>query len=100
MARQTTIFRRIVGAFVVLMLGLGGLLAVSLLYCTGVSTKANTAFFLAKDIDVQMLQARRNEKDFQIRDLRSADFYVNGKTSNLKAHEASLTAMTKAIEAI
>ncbi len=96
--KRTTLFSRMVGIFIILTIAIGATWVASLMYFYGRSDRASTAHSIANEIDIWMLQARRNEKDFQLRDIRSADFYEKGTGTNLGIHGKSLEGLYNAID--
>ena len=93
-----TIFRKLVGIFLVLTLAIGVTWVVSLVFFYQRNDRASTAHSCANEIDIWMLQARRNEKDFQLRDIRTGDFYEKGTGANLTLHGKSIDELNKAID--
>ncbi len=91
--RGMTIYLKLMGIFLVLFLVIGAAWTLTLIYFYQRSDRANGAYNTANAIFIQMLQSRRNEKDFQLRDLRNPDFFKNGESSTLAAHEKSIGAL-------
>ena len=96
--KRTRIFTKMVGIFMILTIVIGATWVVSLVYFYQRSDRASSAHSAANEIDIWMLQARRNEKDSQLRDIRTADFYEKGTGANLALHAKSLEEMNKAID--
>jgi len=97
-ARGLTIFRKLVGIFLVLTVVIGATWVVSLIFFYQRNDRASMAHSFANEIDIWMLQARRNEKDFQLRDIRTGDFYDKGTGANLALHGKSIDELNKAID--
>jgi len=93
-----TIFRKLVGIFLVLTLVIGAMWVASLVFFYQRNDRASTAHSFANEIDIWMLQARRNEKDFQLRDIRTSDFYEKGTGANLALHGKSVEELNRAID--
>lgn len=68
------------------------------LYFLGQSSRANEVRANAYLIAVQLMQARRNEKEFMLYDLTSEEFYEKGESFHLKEHGAVLDSIKKEIE--
>jgi methyl-accepting chemotaxis protein len=96
--KKATIFRKMVGIFMILTLVIGATWVACLIFFYQRSDRASTAHSFANEIDIWMLQARRNEKDFQLRDIRTADFYQKGTGANLSKHGQSVAALMKVID--
>src|SRR5271169_5144069 len=96
--KNMTIFVKLLGIFLFLTTVIGITWIASLIFFYQRSDRASTAHSVANEVDIWMLQARRNEKDFQLRDIRTADFYENGTGANLSVHVKSLDQMNKAID--
>ncbi len=88
--RKARIFTRMVGIFIMVTVLIGVTWVTSLMYFYKRSDRASTAHSVANEIDIWMLQARRNEKDSQLRDIRTKDFYENGTGTNLALHAQSV----------
>jgi methyl-accepting chemotaxis protein len=93
-----TIFKKLLGIFLLLTVVIGITWVACLVFFYQRSDKASTAHSLANEIDIWMLQARRNEKDSQLRDIRTAEFYQNGAGTNLKLHEHSIAELQASID--
>ena len=91
------IFTRMVGIFTMLTLVIGALWVAALVFFYQRSDRASTAHSYANEIDIWMLQARRNEKDFMLRDVRTGDFYDKGTGANLALHGKSMDQLGQAI---
>ena len=96
--RRTKLFTQMLGIFIIVTIVIGATWVASLMYFYKRSDRASTAHSVANEIDIWMLQARRNEKDFQLRDIRTADFYEKGTGPNLAQHAKSLDSMLAAID--
>ncbi len=96
--RGSGIFARMVGIFVILTVAIGVTWVASLMFFYQRSDRASKAHSVADEIDIWMLQARRNEKDSQLRDIRTKDFYENGSGANLTLHAQSVAQMLEAID--
>jgi methyl-accepting chemotaxis protein len=96
--KRTTIFRRMVGTFLALTVAVGAMWVASLVFFYQRSDRASAAHSAANEIDIWMLQARRNEKDFQLRDIRTGDFYEKGAGADLDLHVKSVDELNKAID--
>jgi methyl-accepting chemotaxis protein len=92
------VFAKMVGAYVGLAVLVGALWVAALVFFYQRSDRASTAHSVANEIDIWMLQARRNEKDFQLRDIRTGDFYEKGTGANLDLHMKSVAGLTQAID--
>ena len=86
-----------VGIFMLLTVCIGATWVFSLIYFYQRSDRASTAHSAANDVDFWMLQARRNEKDSQLRDIRTEEFYKNGTGTNLAKHEESIKGLMNAV---
>ncbi len=95
--RSTSIFSKMVGIFILITIVIGAGLVASLLVFSARDRRAQAAGLAADDIETAMLNARRNEKDFQLRDLSQEQFHKTGQTDNLKKHGESLAAMDQSI---
>ena len=95
--KRATLFRKMVGIFMLLTLCIGATWVFSLIYFYQRSDRASTAHSAANDVDFWMLQARRNEKDSQLRDIRTEEFYKNGTGTNLANHEESIKGLMNAV---
>jgi methyl-accepting chemotaxis protein len=95
--RGSSIFTKMLGIFVLIIVAVGATLFATLLVFSARDQKAQDAQMAAKNIETGMLSARRNEKDFQLRDLSLPAFYQSGETDNLTKHRGSMAAMDKAI---
>jgi methyl-accepting chemotaxis protein len=95
---RTTIFRKMVGIFMALTIVIGATWVASLMFFYQRSDRASSAHSIANEVDIWMLQARRNEKDFQLRDIRTGDFYEKGTGANLSLHGKSVEELNKAID--
>jgi methyl-accepting chemotaxis protein len=93
-----SIFRKLVGIFLILTIVIGATWVASLVFFYQRNDRASTAHSFANEIDIWMLQARRNEKDFQLRDTRTAEFYEKGTGANLAQHGKSVEQMNQAID--
>ncbi len=98
--KKATIFGKMVGIFMLLTLCIGATWVFSLIYFYQRSDRASTAHSAANDVDFWMLQARRNEKDSQLRDIRTEEFYKNGTGTNLSKHQDSIKGLMKAIDTL
>ena len=94
---HATIFRRMVGIFMLLALAIGATWVFSLIYFYQRSDRASKAHSVANEIDLWMLQARRHEKNFQLRDTRNPDFYKTGDGAYLAKHDEAISSMMMAI---
>jgi methyl-accepting chemotaxis protein len=94
------IFSKLLGIFLILTVAIGVTWIVCVVFFYQRSDKASIAHSLANEVDIWMLQARRNEKDTQLRDVKTADFYQKGTGANLTLHVASVAGMVKAIDAL
>ena len=96
--KGTGIFTKMIGIFGILTLVIGALWVASLIFFYQRSDRASTAHSFANEIDIWMLQARRNEKDSQLRDIKTGDFYDKGTGANLELHAKSMNELNKAID--
>ncbi len=96
--KNTTIFVKLLRIFLFLTVLIGATWVACLVFFYQRSDRASTAHSLANEIAIWMLQARRNEKDFQLRDIRTAEFYQKGTSANLAKHTESVAGMRKAID--
>ena len=95
-----TIFKKLLGIFMLLTVSIGLTWIVTVVFFYQRSDRASTAHSMADEINIWMLQARRNEKDFQLRDIRTADFYQKGTGDNLSKHGVSMAGLLKTIDAL
>ncbi len=97
--QKGSLFLKLLGIFIVLTLAIGATWVVSLMYFYQRSDRASAAHSAANEIEIWMLQSRRAEKDFQLRDIRSGEFYEAGTGKNLarqkEAIQESLTAIKR-----
>ncbi|HTP58878.1 MAG TPA: methyl-accepting chemotaxis protein, partial [Spirochaetia bacterium] len=98
--KKATIFRKMVGIFMLLTLCIGATWVFSLIYFYQRSDRASSAHSAANDVDFWMLQERRNEKDSQLRDIKTAEFSKNGTGVNLSKHDDSFRGLMKAIDSL
>ncbi len=98
--KRATIFKKMVGIFMLLTLCIGATWVFSLIYFYQRSDRASTAHSAANDIDFWMLQARRNEKDSQLRDIRTEQFFKDGTGTNLAKHDESTKNLMTAIDSL
>jgi methyl-accepting chemotaxis protein len=98
--KRATIFRKMVGIFMLLTLCIGATWVFSLIYFYQRSDRASTAHSAANEVDFWMLQERRNEKDSQLRDIRTAEFYKSGTGTNLAKHDESFRGLMNAIDTL
>ena len=96
--KGTGIFTKMIGIFGMLTLVIGALWVASLIFFYQRSDRASTAHSFANEIDIWMLQARRNEKDSQLRDIKTGDFYEKGTGTNIELHAKSMGELNKAID--
>ncbi|HYW83286.1 MAG TPA: methyl-accepting chemotaxis protein, partial [Spirochaetia bacterium] len=96
--KNMTIFVKLLRIFLFLTVTIGVTWVACVVFFYQRSDKASTAHSLANEIDIWMLQARRNEKDFQLRDIRTEEFYLKGTGANLSKHGESVASMLKAID--
>jgi methyl-accepting chemotaxis protein len=97
---RLSLFAKVLGIFVLLGGACGAAWVVDVVYYYQRSDKAGTAHSLASQIDILMLDARKSEKDFQLRDAKSDAFYRDGTSSNLQKHGESMAALAKTIDAL
>ena len=95
--KGSSIFVKMLAIFILIIVGVGAALFATLLVFSARDQKAQEAQMAAKSIESAELNARRNEKDFQLRDLSLPAFYQSGESANLTKHRASMAAMDKAI---
>jgi methyl-accepting chemotaxis protein len=95
-----TIFKKMLGIFLLLTISIGVTWIVCVIFFYQRSDKASTAHSVADEINIWMLQARRNEKDFQLRDIRTADFYQKSTGDNLAKHVQSMENLSKTIDTL
>jgi methyl-accepting chemotaxis protein len=96
--RRTTVFLKMMAIFIGLAMMCGIAWIAAVIYFYQQSDRASRAHSLANEIEIQMLQVRRNEKDFQLRDLKTSDFYEKGTAANFDLHTASMAAMMQAMD--
>jgi methyl-accepting chemotaxis protein len=92
------IFMKLVSIFLAIVIVIGGSILALLLFYYGKINTATTAEVLAQEIDIQTLQARRYEKNFQLRGLSQAGFHEKGETADLTSYAASVGKLRKAID--
>ncbi len=93
-----TIFVKLLGVFVILIVFIGAVwLGLLVIFYQRIQI-ANQAQTLALQINAQTLQARRYEKNFQLRDLDTAPLYENGEVADLTNQAAAVTSLKTFID--
>ncbi len=95
--RGLTIFGKIVAIFALVDIAIGVVCLVSLNFFYSRSDRASIAHSTADSIDFWMLQARRSEKDSQLRDVRMIQFYKDGSGINLAKHAQAIDGLLATI---
>src|SRR3989338_2249936 len=66
-------------------------------YSSHVAAEAQSTQLIASRIETLILDNRRTEKDFILRDLNNPQFYQTGETISLRKHQESLATLRKEI---
>jgi methyl-accepting chemotaxis protein len=97
-SRKFTLFARILVIFLCVGTLCGVAWIVDVLYFYQRSDRASRAHSLADEIEIQMLEARRSEKEFRLLDAKTSEFYQKGTGTNLSALSDAMTNMRQAMD--